>query len=210
MDRDERVARGDHDRIGSLDRLDHSRGRAGRVRTVVAQRIDVVLVASGDEPLLKRERPRGRDDVRPEAIVRRGDQPRLDVRSASEPGRDGGQRLAAAQRLRAHEMESEIAVAEHEPPLAAPRARRFERLPRLTGAAPAPLGVIEAGDCVQHRVEVGRDVQAEHLEIVADVPDHGELAGREHVVKTGRKLRATDAAREADDPHDVGTRRSSS
>ena len=138
MDRDERVARGDHDRIGSLDRLDHPGGRAGRVRAVVAQRIDLVLVASGDEPLLERERPRGRDDVRPEAIVRRGEQPRLEARSASEPGRDGGERLAAAQRLRAHEMEPEIAVAEHEPALAAPRARRLRAPPTSRRPGPSP------------------------------------------------------------------------
>ena len=50
-------------------------------------------------------------------------------------------------------------------------------------------------------------MQAEHLEVVADVADHGELARREHVVEPGRELRAADAAGEEDDLHDA--RRSS-
>ena len=54
-------------------------------------------------------------------------------------------------------------------------ARGFERLPRLAGAPPAALRVVEAGEGVEHGVEVGRDVQPEHLEVVADVADHRQL-----------------------------------
>ena len=44
-------------------------------------------------------------------------------------------------------------------------------------------------------------MQAEHLEVVADVADDRQLAGREHVVEPGGELRAADAAREEDDLH---------
>ena len=208
MNRHERVARGDHDRLGAFDRLDHTGGRTARVRTVVAQRIDVVLVASSDEPLLERERPRGRDDVRPEVIVRRGKQSRFQARGSREPGGNGRERLAATQGLGAHEVEPEVAIAEHEPPLPTPRAGRLERLPRLAVAAPATFRVIETGERIEHRVEVGRNVQAQDLEIVAHVPDHRELPRGEDVVKPYGQLGATDAARETDDPHDANATRS--
>ena len=81
------------------------------------------------------------------------------------------------------------------------RARRLERLPRLAGPPPAALGVVQPGEAVEDGVEVGRDVQAEHLEVVADVADHRQLARREHVVEPGRELRAADAAGEEDDVH---------
>ncbi len=98
-------------------------------------------------------------------------------------------------------MEAEVEVAEPEPVLPAPAAHRFERLPGLAGPAPAALRVVETGEGVEDRVEVGGDVQAEHLEVVADVADDGQLPGREHVVEAGRELGAADAAGEEDDVH---------
>ena len=41
-------------------------------------------------------------------------------------------------------MEADVEVAEHEPALPAPGARRLERLPRLAGPPPAALGVVQA------------------------------------------------------------------
>ena len=204
VDRDERVARGDHDRVGGGERLEDAGGRPGRVRAVVDERVDLVLVPAGDEPLLERERALRGDDVRAErgrpsraGAGSRGPPPRASPAVTAESG------SPAPERLRADEMEAEVEVAEHEPALAAPGARRLERLPGLAGAPPAALGVVEPGEAVEHRVEVGRDVEAEHLEVVADVADHRQLARREHVVEAGRELRAADAAREQDDLHDV-------
>ena len=56
VDRDERVARGDHDRVGRRDRLEDAGRRARRVGAVVDERVDLVLVLPGDEPLLEGER----------------------------------------------------------------------------------------------------------------------------------------------------------
>ena len=83
-------------------------------------------------------------------------------------------------------------------------SRGLERVPRLAGAPPAALLVVQAGERVEHRVEVGGDVQAEHLDVVADVADHGQLSRREHVVEAAGELGAPHAARETDDAH--GTR----
>ena len=105
-----------------------------------------------------------------------------------EPRRDRRERLSAAQRLRADEMQPEVEVAEHEPALATPRSRRLERLPALPGPAPAALRVVEPGEAVEDRVEVGRDVQAEHLEVVADVADDRQLTRRR--ARRGARRRA--------------------
>ena len=72
-------------------------------------------------------------------------------------------------------MEAEVAVAEPEPRLAAELAGRLERVPGLVGAAPAALLVGDARERVEDAVEVGRDVQAEHLDVVADVAYDGDV-----------------------------------
>ena len=56
VDGDERVARGDHDRVGRGDRFEDAGRRARALGSVVDERVDLVLVAAGDEPLLEGER----------------------------------------------------------------------------------------------------------------------------------------------------------
>src|SRR5207245_6229405 len=118
-DADERVARADDDQLGLLDRLDRARRGPGRVLPLEAHAVDVVPVAAGDEPLLERERARGRVDPGAQEVVGRGQERRLDPKRGGQTRRDGGQRLSLPQRLRTHEVEPEIAVAEPEPALAA-------------------------------------------------------------------------------------------
>ena len=43
---------------------------------------------------------------------------------------------------------------------------------RLAGETPALLGVLEAGEGIHDGVEIGRDRQAEMLEVVGGVDDH--------------------------------------
>ena len=50
-------------------------------------------------------------------------------------------------------------------------------------------------------------METEHLEVVADIADHSQLARREHVVQPCGKLRAADAAAEQNDVHGAPTRR---
>ena len=146
--------------------------------------------------------PARRHEVRAQPVVRGGQKPGRETRRARQPRRDRRQRLPVAQRLRPHEMEPEVEIAEHEPALPTPRTHRLERLPALAGSPPAALGVVQPGQAVQDGVEVGRDVEAEHLEIVTDVADHRELTRSEHVVQPRRELRTADAAGEQDDvPH---------
>ena len=104
-----------------------------------------------------------------------------------------------AQRLCSHEMEPEITVAEREPVLAAERADRLERLPGLAAPPPAALLVREAGERVEDRVEIRRDVEAEHLDVVADVADHARRSRACDIDHAADEARTAHASREDDD-----------
>jgi len=96
-------------------------------------------------------------------------------------------------------MEAEIAVAEREPVLTAERADRLARVPGLAAAPPAALLISEAGERVEDRVEIRRDMEPEHLDVVAHVADHagGGCAG--DVDDTADEARAPHASRQHDD-----------
>ena len=198
-DRDVRIARREQDQIGVGDRLEHSRRRPRRLLPLEAHGVDLVPVAARDEPLLERERPGRRLEPRPQPVVGRRQQPRRDAERRRQPSGHRGERLARAQRLRAHEMEPEIAVAEREPVLAAERADRLERVPGLAAPPPAALLVGEAGERVEDRVEIRRDVEAEHLDVVADVADHARRSRAGDVDDAADEARAAHASRKDDD-----------
>ena len=80
-------------------------------------------------------------------------------------------------------------------------AAALERVPRLPGPTPARSSSLQTRERVEDRVEIRGHVQTEHLDVVADVADHGQLAGREHGLEPARETRAADAARKQRDPH---------
>ncbi len=125
-----------------------------------------------------------------------------DPEPAAEIRRDGGQAFARRQPPRTLDMGGEIAVAELEPGLAAERAQCCHEVPRLVAPAPAAFGVVETGEHVHQRIDVGRDRQPKMLEVVARVGDHHEFAGAQHAAQAERELGAADTAGER---HDTGS-----
>src|SRR5204863_1845672 len=117
---------------------------------------DLAEVSAHDDPLLERQLPSLGRDPRAEEVVRRRQENALHSERACEAARDARERLAATQRLRADEVQAEIAVAEREPRLAAELLDRPERVPRLVRAGPAPALVGESGERADERVEIGR------------------------------------------------------
>ena len=83
--------------------------------------------------------------------------------------------LACLEPTRALDMNREIAIAETKPILAAERGKRLHERPGLVPPAPSELRVVEAGQRVHQRVGVRRDMQAEMLEIIADIGDDKQI-----------------------------------
>ncbi len=78
--------------------------------------------------------------------------------------------------------------------------KRLHEGPGLVAPAPALGRIVEAGEGVEQRVDVGRDMKAEMDEIIAGVRHHGEKAGGEHAVEPERQLGAAYAAGERQHP----------
>src|SRR5688500_8603928 len=110
-----------------------------------------------DEPLLKIELSDSRLDLRPQRVVGG----RQDANEYAEPSRqahhDVAQRQTRAQETGAGDVEADVPVTESEPRLLAEGLRSLQGVVRLVANAPAPVLVEQAGERVEHRVEVGRD-----------------------------------------------------
>jgi NADPH-dependent F420 reductase len=74
----------------------------------------------------------------------------------------------------------------------------------VSGKATRTLGVDFAAEPVGDEVGVGGDVDAEGLDVVAGVGDHGQL-GADLLLQAGAELGAAGAAGEDDDPHAQGS-----
>src|SRR5262249_48769889 len=66
--------------------------------------------------------------------------------------------------------------------------------PRLVAPAPAGDGIVEAGENIGQRVDVGRNAQSQMLEIVAGIGDNQQFLGRQDAAQTEREFRAADPA----------------
>jgi hypothetical protein len=99
-------------------------------------------------------------------------------------------------------VHGQIAVAECEEGALAERAHRVAALKGVAANAPALRFVDPPGERVRDGVEIGRDVKAPHLEVVAGVADDGELFGRYHRREPAQELRRSRSAGERDEFHD--------
>src|SRR6185437_14214554 len=88
--------------------------------------------------------------------------------------------------------------AQAEPCLTVERPDALECVPRLVRATPATLLVVQAGESVEDRVEIGRDVHAEDLDVVADIPDHRHVGGLDHIDDAANEARPAHTTREDD------------
>lgn len=71
-------------------------------------------------------------------------------------------------------MQRQIAITKAEPRLAAQFRESLHELPCFTGPAPASRLIAETRKCVQHGIEVGADMEANMVEIVADVHNNSQ------------------------------------
>ena len=108
-------------------------------------------------------------------------------------------RFAVVQPAGSFHMQSDIAIAETEPGFAAQSFHGFHERPGFVVTAPAEFAIGQPGQRVRHGIDVGRDRQAEMLEIVAGVDDDEQFLGRHDARQTQREFGAADAAGEGDD-----------
>ena len=108
----------------------------------------------------------------------------------------------AAEQLAAQDVGGEIPVTEREPVRA--RAVGGQLVPDaegLLGPPPALLLVDAAAQRVHDGVQVRADPQAEQRDVVAGVPDDGDLGVRGGLLQAAEEARGADAAREHGDAH---------
>src|SRR5438093_737523 len=116
--------------------------------------------------------------------------------------------MAPTARIGPHEVKAEVAVTEPEPLVAAQLRHRLERTPALVRAPPAALLVGAAGERVEDAVQIGRDVQAEHLDVVRHVAYDGNVAWIDDSHHAAQEPRAPNAARKDSDVHAADCRSS--
>src|SRR4029453_14047542 len=152
------------------------------------------LVATEHEPLLEGQLAVLDGDPRTEPVVCRREEAGRDPQRASEALRDRREQLAALERLPTGEVKAEIPVAELKPGVGAEVGGGLQGVPGLVRASPSPSFVPDASKRVEESVDVGRDVQAVQLDIVADVADHGHLGRIGHVEQPLYEPGAADSA----------------
>jgi hypothetical protein len=135
--------------------------------------------------------------------IGRGQQAHPERPAGRDPGGRLGEPEALAQEVGAGQVRAEVEVAEGEPrPADAVLAQFGAHALRLAGPAPAARGVVDTGERVHDRVEVGGDAHARHPHVVADVDDRRDLIGGcRGSPHSEQKPSAADAARENRDAH---------
>jgi len=115
---------------------------------------------------------------------------------------DGGQRPALRQQLAAQDVGGEVPVAEREPVRAGAVGGEFGAdAERLAVPPPALVLVDAAAQGVHDRVQVRADPQAEQGDVVARVPDDGDLGLGHGLAQAAKETGGAHAAREHGDAH---------
>ena len=178
VERDERVRRREHDHVrrrggrrARRAQVARAGPRSGRARTRSTARRPTSHCWNSSSPSSVPMRVRSRSSVAGSSRIAEAEPP-------GDVGGDRRQRLAGAQALAAHEVEADVAVAEDEPVGAPPSSTATVlRRARVARDAPAVDRIDPPRQRVQHRVEIGRHVQAEQLDVVADVSDDRHATG---------------------------------
>ena len=134
-------------------------------------------------------------DMRLDAVVGHRDETDAGLPAGTQGLGDGAERVARAEHLRTDDVGREVAVAEPEPlgphPVGGQLLLDGEGLLRT----PPPLLLVDAAaQRVHHRVEVGADLQAEQMDVVARVADDGDIGLGGGRLETTEEAGTTDAA----------------
>ena len=136
---------------------------------------DVRGLAPVHEVLLELEPAVVRSQFRADLVVGHRQDGGGEPEAAAQLQRDLGRPATATQLIRPPQVGRQVPVAEAEPGLLAQLGEAVHHRPRLVREAPAPFGVIQAGQRVGDRVVVRPDREAVQHQVVAGVDDDGQI-----------------------------------
>ena len=91
------------------------------------------------------------------------------------------ERRALPEPPRSAQVRGQVAVAQAKPSLLAHAFERRQAMERFAGEAPSLGAVYNARQSVEHGVNIGRDVEAVKLGVIAGVGDDGDLLRGHHI-----------------------------
>ena len=159
----------------------------------MAEAHEVVLEADLG-PRRAQRAPLGQRDPGPQGIVGHRHQPDRDAAPVRQLRRHRAQRRAGAQEAGPEEVRGQVAIAQAEPVLAAQPRQLVHGGPALTGDAPSGLSIVQAGQGVGDRIEVGAYGESVELHVVADVDDRGDVRTRDDAHEPGEHSSGPHAA----------------
>jgi len=175
-DADERIAGADDDAAGVADGFEDA---GSGMRVFDADEMDGADAGLGavfDEIFLKVHVPIASLDDGGNGLVGHGEDAGFDAESVTNGVSGLGQSFAMGQQIGAVNVGGEIAIAKIEPGFAAKGGEAFEEMKGFAAHAPSFGGIDESSECVSDDVQVRRNFQTVHNDIVAGVDDDGEVA----------------------------------
>jgi len=198
-DTDERIAGADDDATGVADGFEDA---GSGVRVLYACEVnapDSRLGAMLDEIFLKMHIAVAGFDDSGNGLIGHGENARFDAESVTNGVGRLGESFSLGKHRGAVNMRGEIAIAEIEPSFATVYGEAFEEMKSLAAHAPAFRGIDDSGERVGDDVQVGRNFQTVHNDVVAGVNDDGEVARIHRMGEAEEKLRCADTAGECRD-----------
>ncbi len=201
LDGENRIGRGDHDRIGRVDRFEDAGTGTCFAGTVELDGGDAILMLSPHEIRLEVEPGAGRLDLNlgADPVVGRWNDSERDVEGGGlDPG-DLAQGRPCRETFGSEEIEGEVHVPESEAGVDSEPFQLFHHPPGVVRSTPS-MGAFDAGQAVDDRVDVGADVESVHQIVVSDV-DYDRCVGVSRSRESSGHAGAADTACEHHDLH---------
>ncbi len=173
---------------------------------LVPDRLHLVASASPDPVLLEVQvelASLGHDvDPGGDRVVAHRQQPRSNAEPRGDLAGHLGQRRAGREPVRAEQVGREVEIAEVEPGhVGVEGPELLGRAEGLVPPSPSALSVERVPQPVGDRVQIGRDVEPVHLDVVRGVHDHRDVRGRHGADQPAEELPRADPTGERRDPH---------
>ena len=189
------IRRTEHDalQVGPLEGRAHLVRQGRRALGAVAESAHRRGAAMLHEVLLERQLAELRQYRGGGRLIAHRQELRPHAEAPRELAGDRRERHALRLQLAPIEVQGDVAIAQLEPGIDLELTPLRLHPPGFVRPAPSLLRVGDAGERIQHGVQVRADRQSPMLEIVAGIDDDGKRTGCENLLQSVRQLRAADA-----------------